>query len=323
MYRISLPTKRPFNWKALLVLLAMLIVATPIVIPFSLTLTGNQLEQQLAEAGSPMPVWLALTINTSVSVVLAGGLGALGLLIGSRIGLGMPFIEGCTNKQPLWHRLPKVLAIAIITGLVGSLVIIGLDKWVFGPGMQALIASENVTLSGELRPPAWQGFLAAMSAGVTEETMFRLFGLTLLAWVGHFISRREDGRPTLAALWVANVVFAVAFGLAHLPATRAAGLPITPLIIGRAIALNGVLGMAFGWLYWRFGLESAMVAHFSGDIVLHVILSLVAHTSETPGLSTGYLAGGLLIMVVIAAGLWWFGPAWQESDKASEPVATS
>ena len=69
MYNISLPTKRPFNWKALLVLLAMVIIATPIVIPFSLTLTGNQLEQQLAEAGSPLTVGQALAINSSVPSV--------------------------------------------------------------------------------------------------------------------------------------------------------------------------------------------------------------------------------------------------------------
>jgi hypothetical protein len=40
--------------------------------------------------------------------------------------------------------------------------------------------------------------------------------------------------------------------------------------------LNGLGGLAFGWLYWKRGLESAMMAHFSADIVLHVITPLVA-----------------------------------------------
>ncbi len=323
MYKITLPTKRGFNWKALWVLLAMLVVATPIVIPFSLTLTGNQLEQQLAEAGMSMPVWVALTINTSVSVAITAVLGALGLLMASRIGLGMPFIEGWTNKQPIWNRLPRALAIAIIAGLIASLVIAGLDVWVFGPGMKALISSDSVEITGSLKPPAWQGFLAAVNAGITEETMFRLFGLTLLAWISHWISCDEDGRPTLAALWIANIVFAVAFGLAHLPATQAAGLPITPLIIARAITLNGMGGLIFGWLYWRFGLETAMVAHFSTDVVLHVILSLVANNADNPVLSNVYLFGGLLIMVAIAAALWWFGPKWTEPEVASEAVPAS
>jgi hypothetical protein len=35
--------------------------------------------------------------------------------------------------------------------------------------------------------------------------------------------------------------------------------------------LNGIGGIVFGWLYWRNGLESAMTAHFSADIVVHVM----------------------------------------------------
>ncbi|MDD3715217.1 MAG: CPBP family intramembrane metalloprotease, partial [Atribacterota bacterium] len=34
-----------------------------------------------------------------------------------------------------------------------------------------------------------------------------------------------------------------------------------------------VAGLAFGWLYWTRGLESSMIAHFSADIVLHVLFA--------------------------------------------------
>ncbi|MCK7526806.1 MAG: hypothetical protein MZV64_59015 [Ignavibacteriales bacterium] len=51
-------------------------------------------------------------------------------------------------------------------------------------------------------------------------------------------------------------------------------IPLTPLVITRAIVLNGLAGIGFGWLYWKRGLEFAMIAHFSADIVLHVLLAL-------------------------------------------------
>jgi len=54
------------------------------------------------------------------------------------------------------------------------------------------------------------------------------------------------------------------------------GSKLNPLFITRALLLNGLGGLAFGWLYWKQGLESAMIAHFSADIVLHVITTLVA-----------------------------------------------
>ena len=77
-------------------------------------------------------------------------------------------------------------------------------------------------------------------------------------------------------IWVAIVLAAVLFGLAHLPATQAIGLPMSVLVISRTIVLNGIGGVAFGWLYCKHGLESAMIAHFSADIVVHVIIPLVA-----------------------------------------------
>ena len=83
------------------------------------------------------------------------------------------------------------------------------------------------------------------------------------------MSRKRDGQPSLKILWLANVIVAILFGLGHLPATMLL-FPLTPLVIARAIILNGLAGLAFGYLYWTRGLESAMLAHFSGDMILIV-----------------------------------------------------
>ena len=97
--------------------------------------------------------------------------------------------------------------------------------------------------------------------------------MSLFAWLGGFVSKTQDGKPTSAVFWIANLLAAVLFGLGHLPATEMI-IPLTPLVITRAILLNGIGGIIFGWLYWKRGLEAAMIAHFSADIVLHVLLAL-------------------------------------------------
>ena len=101
--------------------------------------------------------------------------------------------------------------------------------------------------------------------------MLRLGLMSILAWLGKFISKTAEGSPTSSVFWTANVVAALLFGVAHLPAT-ALIFPLTPLVIARAIILNGLAGIGFGWLYWKRGLEAAMLSHFSTDIVLHVLL---------------------------------------------------
>ena len=77
-------------------------------------------------------------------------------------------------------------------------------------------------------------------------------------------------------MWTAIVITALLFGAGHLP-TTAAMLPLTPLVVARALLLNGIGGIVFGWLYWKRDLLAAMLAHFSADVVLHVVTPLLIH----------------------------------------------
>ena len=94
--------------------------------------------------------------------------------------------------------------------------------------------------------------------------------MTLIVWIFYKIKKTADGKPTVIGIWLAIIISAIIFGLGHLPITGTI-TTITPLIVVRAVLLNGIAGIVFGWLYWKKGLESAMIAHFSADIVLQVI----------------------------------------------------
>ena len=146
--------------------------------------------------------------------------------------------------------------------------IVLLDLWVFGP---RLAAAGGNTLD-DLHPPAWQGLLASFYGAIPEELLLRLGLMTLLVWVGARLTRTSSPRPIV--MWAAIVITALLFGAGHLP-TTAALLPLTPLVIARALLLNGLGGLVFGWLYWKRGLLAAMLAHFSTDLVLHVVAPLL------------------------------------------------
>ena len=123
------------------------------------------------------------------------------------------------------------------------------------------------------------GFLASLYGGIAEEVQLRLFLFSFIALGVNYISRRVglSGKSGISVriFWTVNLVVAAIFGLAHLPVT-AELLPITPLIVVRAIVLNGIIGLIAGYLFWRRGIEMAILAHFSADIVLHVLLPLAA-----------------------------------------------
>ena len=155
-----------------------------------------------------------------------------------------------------------------------TLLVLGLEFFFFQPAMLKELGDAAAALNLQnSQPAAWKGFLASFYGGIAEEIQLRLFAMSFFAWLGRFLSKTAEGKPTNAVFWIANILAAILFGLGHLP-TTAVIVPLTPLVITRAVVLNGLLGIVFGWLYWKRGLESAMISHFSADIVLHVLLAL-------------------------------------------------
>lgn len=260
---------KTFPWKVFFILWAASIFGFVALLPYVLALQA----ETLASIQLPIPLPLLLLIQTIQNAVLFAIVILIGLLVAKRIGLGLPILEAKLAGESVAHRFRSILLPSIILGVVASIAIIALDQFVFAPGLVAQLGSADALKLQNATPAAWQGLLASFYGGINEEILLRLFLLTLLAWLGKFIHHTPEGRPTLVVLWVANILAAIIFGLGHLPAT--AGLmELTPLVITRAIVLNGLAGVAFGYLYWTRGLEAAMLSHFSADIVLHVLTAL-------------------------------------------------
>ncbi len=265
---ISLPTKRKFLWRQFLLVWLISAFASLLVIPYALTLIPDAAD---AASTATQLVLSAFASNLIVYAVVS----LIGLILAARIGLGLPFLEGWLTNNPIWERLKDVFLLAVVLGIIVGSLIIAIDTLIFAPQISGQLGEGVADGVQGTRPPPWQGLLAAISAGITEEVLFRLFVVSLIAWLGGFLFRDEEGRPRAGIMWFAIILVAVAFGLAHLPATAAVGLSLNALVVSRAIVLNGLGGIVFGWLYWRRGLESAMVCHFTTDVVLHVILAAV------------------------------------------------
>ena len=68
-------------------------------------------------------------------------------------------------------------------------------------------------------------------------------------------------------VWLAIVTSALIFALGHLPVAHYFLGGLTPTTLSWVIGANMSLGILFGWLYWRRGLESAMIAHATTHLV--------------------------------------------------------
>jgi membrane protease YdiL (CAAX protease family) len=265
---------KPFNWKIFFILFAAAVFGLVAIIPYSLALQGPEaLTQAAAQTSMPLPLLFVVQIGSQA--ILFGIAIWIGLSFANSIGLGLPILEARLKGEPVAQQIKSMLPISIILGVVGALLIILLDVAVFQPSLLAQLgaAAKPLTVRSPTTPTWWQGLLASFYGGFDEEILLRLCVMSFLAWVGRFISKTAAGKPTVGVFWVANVLAAILFGLGHLPAT-ALLVPITPLVVLRAIVLNGIIGVSAGYLYSTRGLESAIACHFSADIVLHVLFAI-------------------------------------------------
>jgi membrane protease YdiL (CAAX protease family) len=221
----------------------------------------------MPQAFAKLPVSLPVVAlaQAAQGFVLLGLLALAGLRMGHSVGLGSPWLRALRFGRP---RPAQAWLRAVALGLAAGTCIVALSP-LFDASMPVPI---HPLPTGSPASASWAGFLASFYGGIAEEVELRLFLMTLIVWAVAKLSRRAPG-PAL--LWMAVLVAALLFGAGHLPAA-AKIWPLDTVVILRTIALNGIGGMVFGWLYWRQGLESAMLGHFCADLVLHVATPLVA-----------------------------------------------
>lgn len=226
------------------------VASVVLVLPYVLTIQRPLLESL------PMPLPALLLFSVLQSAVLLAIAVFVGLRAADAVGLHTPFTNAIAARARIREAFNELgPASAAAVGAAAAVIILVLETVIFRPLIPEFTAA--VGTAGLSRV---EGLLASFYGGIGEEILTRLFLVSVIAWI-------LRGR----AIWLAILIAALLFAAGHLPATAAVS-QLTSALIARTIILNSLAGIAFGWLYWRRGLEAAMVAHFSADIVLHVIV---------------------------------------------------
>ena len=158
----------------------------------------------------------------------------------------------------------KPLIYASIISIIGGIGIIVPDFVFFGKYSQIIMDSYA-------SKPTIDYMIAMVTyGGILEEVMLRLFMMSLIAYILYLLFERNKDKPSAWIFVSANIISAILFALGHLPATFLI-IGITPMIILRCFLLNGTFGLMFGWLYRKYGLRYAMIAHMGCHIISKLI----------------------------------------------------
>ena len=250
--------KKFTQWKTFFILLSLGLVGVILIFPYILTIQGELLK------ATGLPIIVIFSAQLIQTGILLSITIFFGLLLSKKVGFQVPLIQAVIAKGNYKIILKNILTKSIMMGIITAVLIYVVD--IIFSGFGADISSQ------QSHAPIWQKLLAPFYGGTVEEILMRLFLMSLLVWVGTKILRQKQ--PTKLVVISAIFLAAIIFGLGHLPVT-AALTKITPLIVFRAVILNGIGGVVFGWLFWKKGFESAMIAHFTTDIFLITLLPLL------------------------------------------------
>ena len=185
-----------------------------------------------------------------------------GMALAPKVGLAAPAAEAWAASRPLWPALRSQLFPGLLGGLVGGISIVliaAIATPLLPPG-----AAAKITAFGKLMPFPTR----VLYGGITEELLLRWGLMSLLVW-GIWRGVQKQHPPAVSRCYHAAIfISAAVFGAGHLPVAFLVVPEATLALVAYVILANAAFGILAGYLYWKRGLEAAIVAH----MITHVVL---------------------------------------------------
>lgn len=202
-------------------------------------------------------IMLISAIQSIVLVAIASG---IGLALGPGVGLRTPFFTG-VFEGGAFDSLREQAGPGILWGVFGAFVFLLLYYLLF---RRRLDKKTVECMEGLRRDLGLRGRI--LYGGIVEEILARLGLMTFIAWL-LFLPFGPNEYLMLLAILLSGLLF----GLGHLPSYLAAGCKKSALFISLMIVLNLWASVIFGWLFWQYGLLSAMIAHAMFHLIWYQI----------------------------------------------------
>jgi len=186
----------------------------------------------------------------------------VGVALASKVGLSSPAAEATASGTDFVSALKPQIVPGIIGGLTGGVAIV-LVALLWKPFLPTEVVA-LIAEFGKFVPLPTR----LLYGGITEELLLRWGLMTFLVWAAWRLFLKGQDKPKSAHFVVAILISSVVFGIGHLPITFLLFPQATAALIVFVVAANSLFGLIAGYLYWKKGLESAMIAHMLAHVVM-------------------------------------------------------
>src|SRR5215207_4939238 len=215
-------------------------------------------------AGTEIPTFtpaLKLLSLIQPAVILAVAV-LVGSVLASKVGLSSPVAEAAAGGGDSVAAFKPQIIPGIVGGLAGGVALI-LIATALKPFLSPEVLARLDEFGKFLPLPT-----RLLYGGITEELLLRWGLMTLLAWAAWRLFQKGQGRPKPAFFVGAILISSLVFAIGHLPVALMLFPEPTLALTLFVIAGNSAFGLIAGYLYWKKGLESAMIAHALTHVVM-------------------------------------------------------
>jgi hypothetical protein len=240
---------------------------------------------------------IEITVGLAIAV-------SCGLLAAHRVGLGAPILETWLRGEAIKSQLRPLVVPSLLMGVLIAAVSILPNLSVFHPNRQlAHQEAERISESTDGaklaekvgrfiddRPLTLTSLTVSyLNAAIRGEVISRLFLLSIIALIFAKITGSPSGTASNRVLFSAVLGVAAIGAIAYFAWQGATTKMIFSslgmiktvhdsfwLAITRAFLRTVPGAVAFGWLYVRRGIESAILSAFVASVVAHLLFVLVA-----------------------------------------------
>jgi hypothetical protein len=218
--------------------------------------------QLLALQPEPVPlpipvVQLVALLQSSLFLLVFVWLGSKSA---AKIGLKAPLIDAFCQQQPLYPIFQTQCLAALVGGVLGGLLMVGFFNF-----MQPSLPADFLSAAANL-PPAW--YTKLLYGGITEEVLLRWGVMSCIAWIVWRVAQGGKGELQAYHVLIAICFSALLFGVGHLPVAMSLSHELTMPLLTYIILGNAFFGFIAGYLFWKYGLECAILAHMTAHITM-------------------------------------------------------
>jgi membrane protease YdiL (CAAX protease family) len=203
----------------------------------------------------PAPLWVLTLAGLAQSALLLALAVWAGVRLTPSVGLGAPAIEAAVAGRPVGPAFRPQVFPGLIAGVLGGITLFAAFRYA-----PAVVADLQNRFAIPIVARVFYG-------GITEELLLRWGLMTALVWLAWRFLQQRRGPVRAGFVWLAMAVSSLMFAAGHLPAASFLLGTMDVAVVAFVIGVNTAFGLLFGYLFWRYGLESAMIAHSSAHAV--------------------------------------------------------